>query len=181
MILDELGLMLNVRKCEFFKRELTFLGYRIDEIGIRPDVKKVAALVDSESPKTQKEVRSFLGGWNYFAKHVPRYAEFAVLLTPLTRKKKDNVFEWKLEHQLAFNQIKEGLKQMIYNEHVISDKPIHIVFSVRENAYSAAIMQEDDVDPDKYHSLAFVGKILPDVQREDTYHPRSVSLVWGMC
>jgi len=34
-------------------------------------------------------------------------------------------------------------------------------------------MQEDDVDPDKYRSLAFVGKILPDIQRR--YLPPKVS------
>ena len=51
-ILDASGLTLNLRKCEFFKRELTFLGYRIDKIGIRPDVEKVAALVDAELPNT---------------------------------------------------------------------------------------------------------------------------------
>ena len=56
---------------------------------------------------------------------------------------------------------------------MISDKPIHIVFSIRDNTYSAAIMQEDDVDPDKYRSLAFIGKILPDVQRR--YLPPEIS------
>ena len=59
---------------------------------------------------------------------------------------------------------------MIYNEHVISDKPIHVVFSIRDKAYSAAIMQEDDADPTKFRSLAFVGKILPDVQRLSLIH-----------
>jgi len=75
------------------------------------------------------------------------------------------MFEWKEEHDLAFRQIKEGLKLMIYNEHVISNKPVHIVFSVRDKAYSAAIMQEDDTEPNKFRCLAFIGKILPDVQR----------------
>ena len=51
-ILDASGLTLNLRKCEFFKGELTFLGYRIDEVGICPDVEKVAALVDAEPPDT---------------------------------------------------------------------------------------------------------------------------------
>ena len=54
---------------------------------------------------------------------------------------------------------------MIYNEHVISNKPIHILFSVRDKAYSAAIMQEDNTELNKFRSLAFVGRILLDVQR----------------
>ena len=112
-------------------------------------MEKVAALVNAEPPKTPRVVRAFLGGCDYFAKHIPQYAEFAALLTPLTRKKKDPTFEWKEEHDLAFIQIKEGLKLMIYNENLISNKPIHIVFSVRDKAYSAAIMQEDDTEPNK--------------------------------
>jgi len=171
--LDESGLTLNKQKCEFFKRELVFLSYQVDGIGIRPDMEKVAALVHAEPPKIPREVRAFLGGCNYFAKHILRYAEFAALLTPLTRKKKDPTFEWKEEHDLAFSQIKEGLKLMIYNEHTISNKPIHIVFSVRDKAYSAPIMQEDITEPNKFRSLAFVGKILLDVQRR--YLPPELS------
>ena len=97
-ILDASGLTLNRKKYEFFKGELTFLGYRIDKIGICPDIEKISALVDAEPPNTQKKVRSLLGGCNYFAKHVPHYAEFAAVLTPLIRKRKDNIFEWKAEH-----------------------------------------------------------------------------------
>jgi len=62
---------------------------------------------------------------------------------------------------------------MIYNEHIISNKPIYIIFSVRDKAYSAAIMQEDDTELNKFRSLAFVGKILPDVQRR--YLPPELS------
>jgi hypothetical protein len=60
--------------------------------------------MDWRAPQSKKEVERFLGLMNYIRNFLPRIAEFASVLTPLT--KKDALFAWLPRHQLAFDRIK---------------------------------------------------------------------------
>ena len=40
-------LTINKKKCEFYKSSLTFLGYVIDGVGVKPDGNKVKAIRNS--------------------------------------------------------------------------------------------------------------------------------------
>src|SRR6266542_155663 len=55
------GLMVKVKKCEFAKRELKFLGHIISREGIRTDPEKIEKMVNIGPPKNLKELRSRLG------------------------------------------------------------------------------------------------------------------------
>ncbi|KAK3741240.1 hypothetical protein QZH41_008178 [Actinostola sp. cb2023] len=48
--IKEAGITLNSNKCEYSKRQVTFLGHVIDESGIRPDPAKIKAIVDMAEP-----------------------------------------------------------------------------------------------------------------------------------
>ncbi|RNA04565.1 Retrovirus-related Pol poly from transposon opus [Brachionus plicatilis] len=50
LILEECGITLNVDKCEFNKRELTFSGLRMSADGIRPTDDKCQALREASPP-----------------------------------------------------------------------------------------------------------------------------------
>jgi len=50
-----------VDKCHFFKKELKYLGHIVTDKGIRTNAKKVTAISDLTTPRTTKEVNSFLG------------------------------------------------------------------------------------------------------------------------
>ena len=63
--LREKGLTLNKRKCKFRKDKLEFFGYVFSKDGISPDPKKVADVVNLQTPSTASEVRSLLGMTNY--------------------------------------------------------------------------------------------------------------------
>ena len=59
--LREKGLTLNKRKCKFRKDKLEFFGYVFSKDGISPDPKKVADVVNLQTPSTASGVRSLLG------------------------------------------------------------------------------------------------------------------------
>ena len=115
----------------------------------------------TKMPSTPKEVRLFLGATNYFNKHIPPYAEFSSALTKLMRA--NSKFEWTGEHDVAFQNIKNGLKYQIKNSHIEPNSPIDIIVPVSGRAYSGVIMQGG---PGKYRCLAFVGKTLSDQQTQ---------------
>ena len=58
--LQEAGLKLKPSKCNFFQKEVHFLGHVVSEEGIHTDPGKIAVVQDWPVPTTQKQVRSFL-------------------------------------------------------------------------------------------------------------------------
>ena len=63
--LEEAGLSVNLSKCEFGKPSLNYLGFTIDQEGLRPIEKKVDAIQNFPPPTKQKQLLGFLGALNY--------------------------------------------------------------------------------------------------------------------
>ena len=54
------GLKLKPSKCDFFKKEINYLGHVVSEKGVSTDPKKIKAVTKWPQPTTVTEVRSFL-------------------------------------------------------------------------------------------------------------------------
>ena len=65
-VLKGAGLMVKVKKCEFAKKELKFLGHIISREGIRMDPEKIEKMVNIGSPKNLKELRLRLGLFSFY-------------------------------------------------------------------------------------------------------------------
>ena len=61
---QQVGVTLNLSKCEFNVRTLRFLGHAIDARGIRTDPNKLAAIHDLACPTNITELRRFIGKVN---------------------------------------------------------------------------------------------------------------------
>ena len=48
-------------KCEFWIQEVQFLGYVVNQEGIKVDPTKIEAVMKWERPKRRTKIRSFLG------------------------------------------------------------------------------------------------------------------------
>ena len=55
--LDDAGLTIRLKKCQFGTNECTYLGYRIGLGGVRPEALKVKAVQEMSRPQTKKQVR----------------------------------------------------------------------------------------------------------------------------
>ena len=58
--------MVKVKKCEFTKKELKFLGHIISREGIRTNSEKIEKMVNLGSLKNLKELRSRLGLFSFY-------------------------------------------------------------------------------------------------------------------
>ncbi|GKB60044.1 putative reverse transcriptase domain-containing protein, partial [Tanacetum coccineum] len=94
-------------KCEFWLREVQFLGHVINGNGIHVDPSKIEAVKNWKAPRTLTEVRSFLGLAGYYRRFIENFSKIAKSLTILTQKSK--TFEWGEEHELAFQTLKDKL------------------------------------------------------------------------
>ena len=75
--ISDAGLKLKPSKCEFFKKQIHYLGHIVSNKGIETDPKKIEAIVNWPGPRTVHEVRKFLGFTNYYRKFVYKYAQIA--------------------------------------------------------------------------------------------------------
>ena len=105
--LREHHLYAKFSKCQFWLKEVPFLGYVISAQGIQVDSQKVAAMENWEQPRTVTEVRSFLGLAGYYRRFVQ---DFSILALPLTRLTRKNIkFEWDENCEQSFQQLKYSL------------------------------------------------------------------------
>lgn len=63
------NLTLNTDKCEFDKRQVIFLGHKLDGQGFHIDEVKVKLIREFRVPGTVSELRSFLGLASFLSPH----------------------------------------------------------------------------------------------------------------
>ena len=88
------------KKCEFHKKSVKFLGFIIGTDGVRIDPEKTTSIEEWPTPKSVKDIQSFLGLANYNRKFIPNYSKVAIPLTKLI--KKDVPFKWTNDQETAF-------------------------------------------------------------------------------
>jgi hypothetical protein len=109
-------------KCEFWLREIQFLGHVVNDQGIYVDPAKIESIKNWQTPKTPTEIRSFLGlaGYYrrfisnvltcyeiYFLNFINNFSRIALPLTALTHK--GEPFIWGTDQEEAFQTLKQKL------------------------------------------------------------------------
>ncbi|KAL7725258.1 hypothetical protein ACLKA6_015894 [Drosophila palustris] len=96
------NLKINVDKCDFFKKELKYLGHKVTEHGICTDPEKMAAISQLKPPTNVKELRQYLGVASWYRRFVP---DFTNTVHPLGGLLKKGVkWVWSEEHQHTFEK-----------------------------------------------------------------------------
>ena len=70
-----------------------YLGHVINENGVRPDMKKMIAVKNSSIPKSQTNIRQFLGLAGYYRRFIKGFSATAKPLSDLL--KKNTPYDWK--------------------------------------------------------------------------------------
>ncbi|GJV70989.1 putative reverse transcriptase domain-containing protein [Tanacetum coccineum] len=94
-------------KCEFWLKEVQFLGHVVNRDGIHVDPSKVESVKNWKTPESSTEIRSFLGLAGYYRRFIENFSKIAKPLTLLTQKNKTYV--WGDEQDEAFRILKEKL------------------------------------------------------------------------
>ena len=95
------NLSMNKSKCNFFSREIQYLGHILSATGIPPLPSKTHTIQHMNPPTTPKQVRAFLGLVGYYRKFIKGFAKVAKPLTLLTRQQVK--FEWTPEPRQPLN------------------------------------------------------------------------------
>ncbi len=129
-------------KCDFFKKELQYLGHILSPEGICPLPDKLSAIRDLPRPTNTTEVHQFLGLTGYYRKFVPHYSTTAKSLSRLT--KKDLPFEWNAAADKAFCLLRDLLQEPPILIYLDPAKPYVLFTDASKVAWGAVLMQEKE-------------------------------------
>nr|KYP36662.1 Retrovirus-related Pol polyprotein from transposon opus [Cajanus cajan] len=100
---------MNPLKCAFGVTAGEFLGFIVHQKGIEVDKNKTKAIMKTRPPSNKKELQSLLGKVNFLRRFISNLSGRTKVFSPLLRLKNEEEFQWKEEHQKAFEEIKAYL------------------------------------------------------------------------
>ena len=157
--LREAGLKMKRSKCDFFKKEIHYLGHLISTEGISLLPNKLDCIQHMPAPKNTKEIKQFLGLTGYYRKFVSRFADISRPLTTLT--KKDKKFEWTPACQKSFDLLKETLCGKPILKYADTSKPYTLYTDASKFGWAGVLTQShttiiDSKSTTTDHLVAFV-------------------------
>jgi hypothetical protein len=105
--LRENQLYAKLLKCDFWLKEVTFLGHIITDGGIKVDPGKISEILNWKQPTYVSKMRSFLGLAGYYRRFIEGFSKIVKPLTLLLEKGKG--FKWDEACQKCFDELKERL------------------------------------------------------------------------
>ncbi|GJU97381.1 putative reverse transcriptase domain-containing protein [Tanacetum coccineum] len=150
-------------KCEFWLREVQFLGHVINGDGIHVDPSKIEAVKNWKAPRTPTKVRSFLGLVGYYRRFIKNFSKIAKSLTILTQKGK--VFDWGEEQELAFQTLKDKLCNAPVLALLDGPEDFVVYCDVSGIGLGCVLMQRGKI------------KLFSDYECEIRYHPGKANVV----
>ena len=171
----ETGLKLKASKCQFLRREVTYLGHTISADGVSCESGKVECVQNWPTPTTTTELRSFLGFASYYRRFISGFARIAGPLHDLvsegakhSKKKAADVSRlWGPKHQEAFDSLKEAMTTapvLGYNDYT---KPFILETDASHDGLSAILSQEQD---GKSRVLAFASRRLRPSEKNSSLY-----------
>lgn len=162
-VLDKLkqaNLTINHEKSKFFRTKIKYLGYVVDEFGLRTDPEKVSAILDFPPPKSVTQVKSFIGVCSWYRRFIRNFASIVSPMTQLT--KKGQRFEWSEECQRAF----ASLKNALVTAPVLATPDFKKPFTVHCDASGFGLggMLSQNIEGHD-HPIAFVSRTLNKAER----------------
>ena len=137
----EHSLYANLDKCIFGAEEVPVLGCFVGVDGVRADPAKVQAIAEWPVPRSQKELRKWLGLANYLHRYSANYAELARPLSDLL--KKDTEWSWTAACADSFAGIKQSLLEAPILALPDDDRPYSVVCDASDFAIGCALVQQD--------------------------------------
>ena len=135
-------LRLNPKKCSFGVTSGKLLGHIVSERGIEVDPEKTKAILDMPAPRTEKEIRGFLGRLQYISRFIARLTDICEPIFRLLRKNQPTI--WNDDCQCAFEKIKECLLSPPVLVPPTPGRPLLLYLSVSDIALGCMLAQLDD-------------------------------------
>ena len=181
--------------------KVIFLGHVLSKEGIFPNPEKVKKVKTWPTPKSAKEVDSFLGLASYYCRFTPQFMKLAGILHDLIRpvatikkKKKFGIkipplaqnlppFEWTLEHQESFERLKHSLITVPILAYSTYGRPFLLEMDASLKGLGAVLSQQD-LYSDQWVILFASRSLKPYEKSMRSYSSAKLELLalkWAVC
>ncbi len=177
--LKKYNLKLRLEKCEFFQKQLKYLGILVDEIGIRPDPKYIGKVLKFKKPNDgPKAVERFIGMVSWLRRFIPNLSKLTSPISELKNKTQAE-FEWTNEHDIYFEAIIKAISNAKVLRHPDLNRRFFIQTDASNKAIGAVLLQDFGngyLEPIEFISRKFI-------TAEQNWHASEkelVAIVWAL-
>jgi ribonuclease HI len=170
-------LRLNPAKCTFGVRSGKLLGFIVSQRGIEVDPDKVKAIQEMPAPRTEKQVRGFLGRLNYISTFISHLTATCEPIFKLLRK--DQSVRWNDDCQSAFDKIKQYLQEPPILVPPVPGRPLIMYLTVLDESMGCVLGQHDETGR-KEHAIYYLSKKFTECEiRYSMLEKTCCALAWA--
>lgn len=170
-------LRLNPNKCTFGVRSGKLLGFIVSQKGIEVYPDKVRAIREMPIPRTEKQVRGFLGRLNYISRFISQMTATCGPIFKLLRK--DQGCVWTEDCQKAFDSIKEYLLKPPILIPPVEGRPLIMYLTVLEDSMGCVLGQQEETGR-KESAIYYLSKKFTDCEsRYSALEKTCCALAWA--
>uniref|UniRef100_A0A8C6LCJ1 ribonuclease H n=1 Tax=Nothobranchius furzeri TaxID=105023 RepID=A0A8C6LCJ1_NOTFU len=169
------GLKLNKAKCQFGVREIVFLGDQLSGAGVKPDDRKIKAILEMPCPADKKAVLRALGMINFVGKFIPNLSSKTLHLRQLLHEKQE--FSWTGDHDDEWKRLK----------HILTSEPVLMFYDPQRqtkistdastHGIGAVLLQHDG---DDWRPVAYASRAMTAAEcRYAQIEKECLGLVYG--
>jgi len=163
---------INVDKSVLPTNSLKFLGYIFSSEGMKSDPSLVQKIQSIPIPKNNKELCSFLGLINYYARFVENFAEICKPLYDLKRLERES-YQWTNKCNKSFELLKEKMVSAPVLQPYSLRKPTILTVDASQQSLGAVLSQEG-------HPNMFISRTLNDTEkRYSNIEREALAVLWA--
>ena len=135
------GYRASEMKTELFKQEITWLGYHINQSGVKPIKDKTEAITKQKAPKNAKELKSFLGSIQHLSKLINNLSKKTDRMRRLL--KKETRWDWTPEVNEDFENLKKEITESPCLAHFDPKKDNYVKTDACNTGLEATLWQKE--------------------------------------
>ena len=180
LVIDRLqraGLKLKPSKCHFLRQEVDYLGHMITRHGLKTNPRLVLAVSEFPTPRSVRETRQFLGLSSYYRRFIPMFSRVAQPLHSLT--KKGAQFEWNVDCQRAFEELKSHLTHTPVLCYPSFEKDFVLETDASSQGIGAVLSQRQE--DGQLHPVAYASRSLSPAEKDYSITElETLAVVWSI-
>jgi hypothetical protein len=133
----------KLRKCEFWLKQVSFLGHVISKGGISVDPSKVQDVLSWKVPTSVGDIKSFLRLARYYQRFIERFLKISKPMTELLEK--DKKFDWMPTCEASLQELKKRLTTALILVMPDMEKPFSIYCDPSDQGLGCMPMQDGHV------------------------------------
>jgi hypothetical protein len=133
----------KLSKCEFWLKQVAFLGHVISKGGISVDPGMVQDVLSWKAPTSVSDIQSFLGLAGYYRRLIEGFSKISKPMTLLLEK--DKQFKWAPACESSFQELKKQLTTTLVLVMLDMEKPLSICCDALGQGLGCVLMQDGHV------------------------------------